>query len=151
MGSCAWEHDISILNVLLIYFVIPTPLNCSTYCEYVHTYRKLFYFFSEKRITTLAKIYYFVQLVETRLAWTTHKQFNQKSFWQWMSKCYTNVTVINRLCVSNYNWYLIMIFCLIAHHFCMALPFIMCSIVKQCWNIGYKSLLTLSFIIHMNT
>ena len=35
------------------------------------------------------------------------------------------------LCVSDYNWYLVMIFCPIAHHLCMALPFVMCSIVKQ--------------------
>ena len=30
-----------------------------------------------------------------------------------------------------------MIFCSIANHLCMALPFIMCSIVKQCWSVGY--------------
>ena len=39
-----------------------------------------------------------------------------------------------------------MIFCLIAHRLCMALPFVTCSIVKQCWSEGYVSFLTFSFI-----
>ena len=63
-----------------------------------------------------------------------------------LKKCYTNVTIINRVYVSDYNWYLITIFCPIAHYLCMALLFVMCSIVKECWSVGYVSLLTLSFI-----
>ena len=63
-----------------------------------------------------------------------------------MSQFYTNVTIINRLCVSNYYQYSIMIFYLNAHDQCMTLPFAICSIVKQCWSMGYVSLLTLSFM-----
>ena len=76
----------------------------------------------------------------------TEKLFRQISFWQWMSKCYTDLTIINRLCISDYNWYLIMIFCPIAHHLCMTLPFIMCRVVNQCWSVRYENLFTLSFI-----
>ena len=35
-----------------------------------------------------------------------------------------------------------MIFCPIPLHLCMTMPFIMCSIVKECWSVGYVSLLT---------
>ena len=42
-----------------------------------------------------------------------------------------------------------MILCPIANHLCMALPLLMCSIVKQCWSVGYVSLLTRSFNIDM--
>ena len=38
-------------------------------------------------------------------------------------------------------------FCPIARHKCLELPFIVYSILKQCWSVGYVSLLTLSFII----
>ena len=55
-------------------------------------------------------------LCETDLAWMTEKMINQISFWQRILKCYTNVTIINWLCVSDYYQYLIMIFCLIADH-----------------------------------
>ena len=34
----------------------------------------------------------------------------------------------------------------IAGHLCLELPFIVYSILKQCWSVGYVSLLTLSFI-----
>ena len=64
-----------------------------------------------------------------------------------MFKCYTNVTIIYRLCVSDYHDYSIMIFCLIAHHYFGALAFIMYSTFKQCLSMGYVSLLTLSFIL----
>ena len=37
-------------------------------------------------------------------------------------------------------------FCPIARHKCLELPFIVYSILKQCWSVGYVSLLTLSFI-----
>ena len=38
------------------------------------------------------------------------------------------------------------LFCPIARHLCLELPFIVYSILKQCWSVGYVSLLTLSFI-----
>ena len=31
-------------------------------------------------------------------------------------------------------------------HWCLEMPFIVYSILKQCWSVGYVSLLTLSFI-----
>ena len=34
----------------------------------------------------------------------------------------------------------------ISGHLCLELPFIVYSILKQCWSVGYVSLLTLSFI-----
>ena len=37
------------------------------------------------------------------------------------SECYINATIINWLCVTDYYWYVIMIFCRIAHHWCMAI------------------------------
>ena len=40
-------------------------------------------------------------------------------------------------------------FCPIARHLCLGLPFILYSILKQCWSVGYVSLLTLSFIYNM--
>ena len=39
-----------------------------------------------------------------------------------------------------------LVFCPIAHHYCMELPFIEYSNLKQWWSMGYASLLTLSFI-----
>ena len=39
-----------------------------------------------------------------------------------------------------------LVFCLIARHYCLELPFIVYSILKQCWSVGYVSLLTLSFV-----
>ena len=76
----------------------------------------------------------------------TEKQFNQISFWYWMCKCYTNMTIKDRSFVFDYNWYLIMIFCPIAHHLCMALLIVICYTVKQYWSVGYVSFLTISFI-----
>ena len=38
-------------------------------------------------------------------------------------------------------------FCPIARPQCLELPFIVYSILKQCWSVGYVSLLTLSFIV----
>ena len=73
----------------------------------------------------------------------TEKQFNQISFWQWVSKCYPNVTIINQFYVSYYNWYLIMVFCPIPLHLCIALPFVMCSILSSsvgAWGMGACSL-----------
>ena len=55
-------------------------------------------------------------LCETGLAWMTEKLFNQITFWQRTFQCYTNVTIIYRLCVSDYYRYSITIFCPIAHH-----------------------------------
>ena len=44
-------------------------------------------------------------------------------------------------------WFdLFKVFCPIARHYCSELPFIVYSILKQCWSVGYVSLLTLSFI-----
>ena len=38
------------------------------------------------------------------------------------------------------------LFCPIARLYCLELPFIVYSILKLCWSVGYVSLLTLSFI-----
>ena len=46
-----------------------------------------------------------------------------------------------RSCVSDYD------FLFNRHHY-LWLPFIMCSTFKQCWSVGYVSLLTLSFILY---
>ena len=43
------------------------------------------------------------------------------------------------------------LFCPIARHICLELPFIVYSILKQCWSVGYVSLLTLSFIAILPT
>ena len=95
---------------------------------------------------TLAKIYYFVQLVWNR--WST----NDREAVQSDIFLTVNVQMLHRfdnyesiLCIY-YNWYLFMIFCPIAHHLCMTLPFIICSVVNQCWCVGYESLFTLPFI-----
>ena len=47
--------------------------------------------------------------------------------------------------VFDNNWYFIR-FSVHAPHVCMASPFVLCSIVKQCWIVGSVNLLTLSFI-----
>ena len=67
-------------------------------------------------------------------------------FWQWNSKCCTNVTIFNRSWVSDY-YHSFMVFFLIAHHLCMALSFIVCRIIKQYWSMGCLSLLTFTFIL----
>ena len=107
--------------------------------------KNFIWYFPERTIKSLAKTYFFVQLVWNCFTMNDREAVQSDIFWQWMSKCYTNVTIINQLCVSIYYWYLIMILCPIAHHYCMTLPFIMCNIVEQCLNVGYGSLLTLSF------
>ena len=143
-------------NIPLKQFVSATPLNRSTefrktlcnvvdkhtLCTCVYLQNIIILFFPElwPKYTILCN------LCETGEARMTEKQFSQISFWQWMSKCYTDLIIINRLCVSDYNWYLIIIFCPIVHHLCMTLPFIICSVVNQCWCVGYESLFTLSFI-----
>ena len=68
-------------------------------------------------------------LCETDLAWMTEKLFSLIYFWQWTSKCHIIVTIINQLCAFDYYLYAIMILCPSVHHWCMALPFVMCSIV----------------------
>ena len=42
------------------------------------------------------------------------------------------------------------LFCPIARHLCLELSFIVYSILKQCWSVGYVSLLTLSFSSAVN-
>ena len=39
-----------------------------------------------------------------------------------------------------------LVFCPIACHLCLELPFVVYSILKQCWSVGYVSLLTHYFI-----
>ena len=41
------------------------------------------------------------------------------------------------------------VFCLIAHHLCLELPFVVCSILKQCWSVGYVSYLAHSFFHYL--
>ena len=44
-----------------------------------------------------------------------------------------------------------LVFCPITRHLCLELPFIVYSIFKQCWSVGYVSLLTLSFMEYLWT
>ena len=58
-------------------------------------------------------------LCETSLACVLYVNLNDREavwicVWQWTSKCYTNVTIINQIYVLDYYQYLVMIFCLIA-------------------------------------
>ena len=72
--------------------------------------------------------------------------------WSWLTKkSYLNLLNLNQtyyIYVQSQHsfWILWMIFCLIAHSLCIASPFVTRSIVKQCWSVGYVSLLTFSFI-----
>ena len=88
--------------------------NCTTeMCTCAYSQEILIWF--------LTKLYYFVQPLWNRLAWMPEKLFNQihvhVCFWQWTSKCYTNVTIINRLNVYPIiTRYIRVWFCLIVHH-----------------------------------
>ena len=113
------------------------------YCVYVHIYRNLLVdFFLREKWELWSKYTISCNLCKTGVAWMTEKQCSQISFWQWMSKCNTKVTIINQLCLSDYDWYLIIILCPIVHHLCMALSLVKCHIVKECWNVRHVSLLT---------
>ena len=62
---------------------------------------------------------------------------------------YTNMTIINRLCVSDYMYYRYLILILsdcpsLLHDFVIHYA----ALSMQCWSVGYVSLLTLSFILH---
>ena len=49
---------------------------------------------------------------EIGVAWLTEKLFNQMAF----NSVWANVTIINRLCVSDYSRFSIMVLCPFAHH-----------------------------------
>ena len=126
------RNSSKLLNRILRNFVVDKDKLCTC----AHLQEIFIWLFSKRTIRTewvgpKYTQYYFEHLVwsETGLAGTTEKLFNQISFWQWMSKCYTNETIINQVCVSDYYQYSIMIFCLIlpitnawhCHSLCAAL------------------------------
>ena len=76
-------------------FVVDKDILC-TWCAYLQKILTVFDIFLRGKYTILCN------LCETGLLWLTEKLFNQISFWQWISKCYTNGTIITyiRLCFS---------------------------------------------------
>ena len=73
----------------------------------------------------------FCATCETGWAWLTEKTVQSDIFLTVNIKLLQNVTIINQLCAFDYNLYAIMILCPFVHHWCMALSFVMCSIVKN--------------------
>ena len=99
--------------------------------------------FSEITIRTLAKMYYYMQLVwqiscSIRYIFDSERS-NITQIWQFL------IDYLYTIIIDIQLWF----FCSIAPHKCSELPFMMCSILKQCWSVGYLSLLTLSFIEHV--
>ena len=88
-------------------------------------------FFSERTNRTLPRKSFSCKLCETGLAWMTEKQFSLISFWQWTSKWYKNVTIINHLYAFDYYLYAIKVRCPFVYHWSVALSFVMCSIVRM--------------------
>ena len=105
------------LNIPLKKFVSATPLKQLSRMLWnsvvmknihvqVHIHRKFcFDFFLRAQLKLLPKYTISCNLCETGLPWMTEKLFNRISFWQWTSKCCTNVTItcINQLmsmCIS---------------------------------------------------
>ena len=58
------------------------------------------------------------------------------------SNLYPFLTLAKIICENQME----LVFCSIAPHLCLELPFVVYSILQQCWSVGYMSLLTLSFI-----
>ena len=94
---------------------------------------------SERTIRTLVNIHFAMQLESNWFSMNDREAV--QSFCLWMLKCYTNVTIINLFCVSDYYLYFIMMFCPIGHHLCMALPFTLSS------NVGVWGMWTCSLFL----
>ena len=108
------------INILLKQFVSKTPLkplnriSCNFYilsiCIFTGNSEKILMgtniLFCASCVKTVKNVY--MNLNDKEAVWIC--------FWQWMSKCYTNLTIINWLCVSDYYQYSIMIFCSNAHN-----------------------------------
>ena len=92
-------------------------------CTYAYSQGiPIWYFFLGEHGSLLAKLYYFIQVLCT---------------WIWM----IGKLRVRSLPIFHFD------FLSDCASLIMALAFIMCSTFKQCWSVGYVSLLTLSFII----
>ena len=92
-------------------------------------------FFSERTNRTLARKFILCNLCETGWAWMTEKLFSLISFWQWTSNCY-KMWQLSINYVHSITTYMQLWFCVPLFDWCMALPFVMCSIVKNIWALG---------------
>ena len=151
------------LNIPLKKFVSATPLKPLSRMLWnsvvmknirvqVHIHRKFcFDFFLRAQLKLLPKYTISCNLCETGLPWMTEKLFNRISFWQWTSKCCTNVTIT---CSNQLLSMCIRLLLIFDYDFLSDCPPLMHDIAfhyvqhcKQCWSMGYVSLLTLSFIV----
>ena len=100
------------LNILLKQFVNATPLKVpnrkswNVVIVYIH-WKYWFDFFLRELSELWPKHTISCNLYETSLAYSHifiewRRSCWGRYLWQWTSKCYTNVTIINQLCVSDY-------------------------------------------------
>ena len=78
---------------------------------------------------------------------TTELHSNETAQQKCMKLCsYEGHNVYICIFTGTFEEQLYPLFCPIARHECLELPFIVYRILKQCWSVGYVSFLTLSFI-----